>query len=73
MFVKRYDSHSISKQKMASFMGRLAGPKMTSPRGKLTAQVCHPTKKVKKGQELTTYFSTNIGPKIDNFKQIIVV
>ncbi len=33
---------------------------MTSPRGKLTALVCHPTKKVNKAEELT-YLSTNIG------------
>jgi hypothetical protein len=33
--------------------GRLAGPKMTSPGGKLTALACHPIKNLNKAEELT--------------------
>jgi hypothetical protein len=33
---------------------------MTSPRGKLGALACHPTKEVNQAEELT-YLSTNIG------------
>ncbi len=35
---------------------------MTSPGGKLTALVCHPTKKVSKA-EVLTYLSTNFSKK----------
>jgi hypothetical protein len=45
---------------MTSFRGQAKWAKMTSTRGKLTALVCHPTKKVNKAEELT-YLSTNIG------------
>jgi hypothetical protein len=41
---------------MASFRGRLAGPKMTSPGAKLTAQVCHPTKKSKESSGTNNLF-----------------
>jgi hypothetical protein len=40
-------------------MGQASGAKMTSPGGKLTALICHPTKKVNKAEKLT-YLSTNI-------------
>jgi hypothetical protein len=40
--------------------GRLAGPKMTSPGGKLTALACHPIKNLNKAEELT-YLSTKNG------------
>jgi hypothetical protein len=45
---------------MMSFRGQASRDKITSPRGKLTALACHPTKKVNKAEELT-YLSTNIG------------
>jgi hypothetical protein len=44
---------------MTSFRGQADWAKMTSPRGKLKAVPCHPTKKVNKAKELT-YLSTNI-------------
>jgi len=50
MFVKRYFSYSISKQKMMSFGGQTSWAKMTSPGGKLTALASHPTKKVNKAE-----------------------
>jgi hypothetical protein len=45
---------------MTSFRGQASWVKMMSPGGKLTALVCHPTKKVNKTKELT-HLSTNIG------------
>ncbi len=44
---------------MTSFRGQVSWAKMASPGGKLTALLCHPTKKVNKAEELT-YLSTNI-------------
>jgi hypothetical protein len=40
-------------------MGQASRAKLTSPGGKLTATMCHPTKKVNKAEKLT-YLSTNI-------------
>jgi hypothetical protein len=42
-----------------SFRGQASWAKMMSPRGKLTAPACHPTKKVNKADE-PTYHSINI-------------
>ncbi len=42
-----------ANKKMTSFRGEASWAKMTSPGGKLTAQACHPTKKVNKAEELT--------------------
>jgi hypothetical protein len=42
-----------------SLRGLVNCAKMTSPEGKVTALVCHPTKKVKKAEELT-FLSTNL-------------
>jgi len=39
-------------------MGLANWAKMTSPRGKLTALMCHPTIKINKAEQLT-YLSTN--------------
>ncbi len=39
--------------------------KMTSLGGKLTALVCHPSKRVNIAEDLT-YLSTNIGSALDN-------
>jgi hypothetical protein len=44
---------------MTSFRGQASWANMTLPRGKLTAMVCHLTKRVNKAEELT-YLSTNI-------------
>jgi hypothetical protein len=44
---------------MTSFRGQASWAKITSPRGKLTALMCLPTKKVNKAEELA-YLSTNI-------------
>jgi len=38
-------NHSKCKQKMTSFSGQASWAKMTSPRVKLKAPTCHPTKK----------------------------
>jgi hypothetical protein len=44
---------------MTPFMGQVSWTKKTSPGGKLTALVCHMTKKENIAEELT-YLSTNI-------------
>jgi hypothetical protein len=49
---------------------------MTSPRGKQSALLCHPTKTVNKSKELTNLPSTNIGINdfgIFNYKRSFVV
>jgi hypothetical protein len=38
---------------MTSLMGQASWAKMTSPGGKLTALMCHPTRTVHKAEELT--------------------
>jgi hypothetical protein len=43
-----------------SFRGQTIFAKMMSPVGKLATLECHPTKRVKKAEELN-YLSTNIG------------
>jgi hypothetical protein len=45
---------------MTSFRGQARWAKMTLAGDKLIAQMCHPTKKVNKAEELT-YLSTSIG------------
>jgi hypothetical protein len=46
-------------KEMISFRGQAGSAKMVSLEGKLTALVCHPTKRVNKAEELT-YLFTNI-------------
>jgi hypothetical protein len=46
-----------------SFKEKTSSAKMTSPRGKLAALVCHLTKKVNKAEQLT-YLSINIGKRL---------
>jgi hypothetical protein len=46
-------------KEMISFRGQAGLAKMVSLEGKLTALVCHPTKRVNKAEELTNH-STNI-------------
>jgi hypothetical protein len=45
MFIGIQVSYFLCKQKMTSFRGQTSWGKMTSPKGKQTAPVCHPTKK----------------------------
>jgi hypothetical protein len=49
---------------MMSFQGQASWAKMMSPRGKLTALECHPTKKVKRSKELKgcLHETAKIGP-----------
>ncbi len=49
---------------MMSLRGQASWANMTSPGEKLTALVCHPSKKVSKAEELT-YLSPNIGANIN--------
>jgi hypothetical protein len=44
---------------VTSFWWWASWAKMMSPKGKLTAQACHPPKKVKKGEQLT-HLSINV-------------
>jgi hypothetical protein len=60
MFVDRQLSYSQSKQRMTSFRGQASQAKMMSLGGKLTALVCHLTKRVNKAEELT-YLSNKTG------------
>jgi hypothetical protein len=60
MFIERWISYSQCKQKMMSFRGQASSAKMTPLGGKLAAPMYHPTKRVKKDEELT-YLSTNFG------------
>jgi len=46
MFVESKVGYSYSKPKMMSFRGQASWERMMSTGGKLTALVCHPTKKV---------------------------
>jgi hypothetical protein len=55
---------------MTSFSGQTCWAKMTSTGGKLTALVCHPTKKVNIAMELTC-LSTERMSRADDIKQNI--
>ncbi len=56
---------------MTSFRGQASWAKMTSPRGKLTALVCHPNKRVNKAEELM-YLYTNIDSSCSQNDHIIL-
>jgi hypothetical protein len=60
MFVERWVSYSLHKQKMMSFRGAGSWAKLSSPGGKLTALACHLIIKLNKAEKLT-YLSSNIG------------
>jgi hypothetical protein len=69
MFVERCVGHSDVNKEITSFRGQTSRAKMTSPGGKLTALVCHPTKKVNKAEELT-YFYTKVAPNHRMTRQV---
>ncbi len=50
MFVDSKVGYSYCKPKMMSFGGQASWARMASAVGKLTALVCHPTKKVNKAE-----------------------